>query len=326
MFVVNEEYKEAKKVISIISAITFLVIFYDIFVHDAQNVIQFAIIKLLFIASFFLPIQLLKFSRAKDYAAPLTMIVFFLYSHYYMTTLHYSYYTAYIEFFMAGPLCLRFKRKHFLITYSFGLVLMVWGTLQLKGSTGNQSLTEDALQTAIPVWLFSIFWFFSIIKIREKMALQEKKFAELGKTTSFLLHEIQSPLNRLKDSHHIEKERIQEIDQLNNILNISQAISAGKIESLENKTFLISESIHNQIDKYDKQISASEIKIETQLETCDINSNRELFNILINNLLKNAIEYLHSQKDEKNKIISISGEIKKTHYYFSISNNFSTKF
>ncbi len=320
----SDEYKEVKKLTQFISGIIFLVIFYDIFVHGAKDVIIFSFIKLIFIASFFIPIQLLKYPKLKDYAPVGSMLLYFYYAHYYMLTLHYSYYTAYIEFFMVGPLILRFKRIHFLTTYILGLALLIWGTLQLQGSTGDQSYTEDVLQTTIPVWLFSIFWYFSITKMRDKIANQEKKFAELGKTSSFLLHEIQAPLSRLNSNQQDENQRKKELIKINNIINISQAISAKKIENIKYQDFRIKDQVADVLENYEQAIKLSGIELNITLDDIELYTSKELFLILIKNLLINAIEYLNEKSEIDRKLITISGNKVNDNYILNISNSFSS--
>jgi signal transduction histidine kinase len=319
----TSEYKENRKIISIISAIAFMVIFYDIFSLGVQDPIKFSIIKILFIASFFLPIQLFKIPKLKNYASSLTMLFFYAYVAYYSITFHYSYHAAYIEFFMAGPLIFKLKKPQFLITHVIGLIVFLWGTNYIPPGIEIEYFIKSIKEVTIIVWVFSFFWYFSIHKINEKFKEQEKKFAELGKTSSFLLHEIQAPLNRLKSNHHIEEERVKEIDHIGNILNVSQAISSKKLENIQHEPINIKNIIDNNIKNYLNAIRFDDIKLDVTVADCDLKTNKELSTIIIKNLIQNAVEHLYSLENTKNKSLIIKGIKQKDNYQFSISNNYS---
>jgi signal transduction histidine kinase len=145
---------------------------------------------------------------------------------------------------------------------------------------------------------------------RMKLTDEEKIFAQHGKASSFLIHEISKPINRLSANPDKFEE---EIKQIKDIFNITKILNQKSLVEEKKEQVSILSVYKEVISKYKKEISELNIKINEGIEDFEIQSDRKCIFIILDNLIKNAIEELVTKDD---KIIEVIICPKK----FSISN------
>lgn len=128
--------------------------------------------KLLFLALPFIFLFLYrKVEALRSYMQPAIALTFFAYSAYYMQSVHYSYFTAFIQFFIGLVLFLKFDIKGFLAIYIAGFVFLIISVDSLKGTFSAlefEQKSSDIMGATLPVYLMSILVFFLIKKQRKK--------------------------------------------------------------------------------------------------------------------------------------------------------------
>lgn len=132
---------------------------------------------------------------------------------------------------------------------------------------------------------------------------------EMGKSTSFLLHEISKPISRIKNAPTQE-----DIEQVVNIFTLANSINAN--QSLIIRTKIDFKKLIDEIlNEYHEYIEHYHIIINIPSKKVEINTNRELITIAIKNLIKNSIE-----NNIQNKLETPIG-IDYSETYFQISNS-----
>jgi signal transduction histidine kinase len=147
--------------------------------------------------------------------------------------------------------------------------------------------------------------YFIIMRYQRKVIELNEKFALIGKQSSFLMHEIKNPLNRVvaNSSHEFSTELMEDIRR------DSQKIS-GLVSSIETlihhpeqltRTFVrfdLSETKDNLLKEYDQYAKSMNITLELNELQGSFYGNKYLIYQLIKNMILNAIEAIGYRKDE----------------------------
>lgn len=142
-----------------------------------------------------------------------------------------------------------------------------------------------------------------LLEMTDRIQSDYRSLKELTANTS---HEIQTPLAiiRSKAELLLQSENLSEADleTVNSILNTTGRLSKLNqslllIAKIENKQFEdneeieLREALEKYIDNLDVLINAGEFKVISNLKSCKIRMNHLLLDILISNLLKNAVTH-----------------------------------
>lgn len=314
-------FSDTLKILHINAFILVLTIFWDVSSLTQVPMQEHIFTKLFFIALTYCGALLYKNRLLKDYAPIAIQTTFFLYSYYYTVHYHYSYYTAFFQYFMAGGLVLGFKKKQFFIANTIGLAILMLAS-QKVGMIPivQRNLSQEITVPAVFIWFFSMMWYLSVRAIQKKAHDNDLVFSELGKISNFLLHELSSPIHRLNSSTLSDTEPllIKEIKNITNLLNLTKALTQKnlKIELTEVNLRKVFE-LHTS--NYQRTINHLNIKLTNSITNTSKRTSEEFINIIVKNLIENAIEYL-STSDFDNKELEIFESFEKEQYSITVSN------
>lgn len=305
----ENQYKRVKKIVLFITISNSLVIFWDILGLSHTPTSFYIFSKIFFLTG---PLLLLNFYKHLKnghlWIEMLLAIVYFGYSGLYMATVHYSYYTAFMQFFIGLIVFLHFTVKTFLIAYGVGSIFFLL-SLQHIGKKMEalqfEALKADIMGAVLPLLFVSVLIF---IFIRKKELAEKNKdlfFKRIGESVGFLLHEIKQPLRSIQ--HSPDHEKIQDIEELLLISELMWPSEHSKTEVLL-KDHQLKDILQEQINQYLPAINGLKIRIDSNLDEHNrfpVKTNRNIVKIILKNLLKNAIEELSTIESEK-RVISIS--------------------
>jgi signal transduction histidine kinase len=296
------------------AAMMVLVLFWDSSALKVDNTsLDYILVKGITIGSYFL---LGAYSFHKKKVSLLQQdvygLLFFGYSFYGMAYLDMTYSFSFIEAFFVLSLGMRTTTTRYVILNIIGLVLLIAGHSMAKEplfvATG-QSYAPHSLTVSSILFTIGAFLHFLITRQQYIINKMNEKFALIGKQSSFLMHEIKNPLNRVVANS--ETKASEEV--MNDIQRDSQKISAlvSSVEILINdpkslsKTFTIfdwsevSENIHLDFYSYLNSMNISFNYSELQGK---FYGNKPLLYQLLRNHILNAIEAIGFKKDETSEI------------------------
>lgn len=134
-----------------------------------------------------------------------------------------------------------------------------------------------------PLLFYCIFAFFYYKKNRDVNINSE--FAKIGMNTSYLMHELGKPIFRLKNSNEYRRGDIEKIIEVYSIIH---DVKLG--ESKTKNNISLSEIIKEQIKEFELFIEKYSIRIINNVDKIDILGNKASLEIIIKNLITNAIE------------------------------------
>lgn len=304
----ENQYRRVQKIVFFITISNSLVIFWDLFGLNQLATPAYIFSKIFFLGT---PLLLLGFyKKIKDghlWIEMLLAIIYFGYSGYYMATVHYSYYTAFMQFCIGLIVFLHFSVKTFLIAYGLGTIFFIFSIQHLATTmepSRFQFLKPEIIGALLPLLFVSILIFLFIRKKELNERNKDLFFKRIGESVGFLLHEIKQPLRSIQQSPGNEK--VEEIEELLLISDLMWPTENSKNE-VHFKNHHFKDILQQQISEYQSAIKGLKIQIETHLNNDDsfiLKTNRNILRIILKNILKNAIEELANLEIEK-RIISI---------------------
>lgn len=259
-------------------------------------------------------------------------ILFYLYSLYGMVYIDMTYSYSFIEAFTITALVVKQTPVRYVSTSLFGLMLTFVGFYYAQEPTfvaAGESYKPHALTITVLFYAIALSSYVLVTRYQKKVMELNEKFALIGKQSSFLMHEIKNPLNRVV-ANSINDHSAQIMADIH---KDSQKIS-GIISSIEtlihNPTRLASTFAKfdlNDIKVMLEQDYASYIKsMNIEHDFSDLNGqfygNKHLLYQLIKNIILNAIEAIGYRKDEISVIkIDVQRTEKKLNLIISNSNS-----
>lgn len=266
----------------------------------------FAIVP--FIALFFAK----KSNTVFNLIGPISSLNYFIYSGYFMVTVHYTYFTAFIQFFMGIVLFYRFSVRSFLITYSTGLLIFFYSLNLMEGIFAESEylrIQSDTSSAIIPIYIFSVLFFFIIRRKEEKEQVTSMFFQRIGENMGFILHEIRGSVAHMDQS----PANSAELEEVKDILQISHIMWPDKNNrslKMEEKEFSVKKLIERVLEKYSYEIEKRNIDIKMTGEFYSLNKNKQVMRIILKNLVQNAIEeiILNDVENSELKIVMPSNK------------------
>lgn len=274
---------------------------------------------------FFTSVAMLAFLNKKDYSFLKVMLIIALFSLLlilktkYITIL-YSIAVLQVGFILTSLVILEKKLYLFL-----NFVLML-GTLFAIFTTSQVSrflvitLEIKFFMTAIylQMHLFMIFIYSLGIYPRVQQILTDLKFTSIGKSTSFIIHELSKPVGRLNSENAKEIPELQEIQE---VLTIAQELSTNTVINSAKQSCNINKIIEERLTNYQSFLNYYNIQVQNHVPShFHAIAPPRYLNIILDNLIKNAIEaskIVEAQSDRFIKIEVINGDL-------VITNSFQT--
>lgn len=163
-----------------------------------------------------------------------------------------------------------------------------------------------------PLLIYFILSYFYFKKNRDIDI--NSKFAQIGMNTSYLVHELGKPIFRLKNNLQRSNEEIEKIIEVYTIINDLKKGSADKQEEIN-----LSNIVRKILDEYDYILRELKIDLVCETETIKCHGNKASIEIIIKNLLTNALE---ASKNTSSPSLLITSSNEKT---LHIENNFIPK-
>lgn len=141
-----------------------------------------------------------------------------------------------------------------------------------------------------PLLIYFILSYFYFKKNRDIDI--NSKFAQIGMNTSYLVHELGKPIFRLKNNPQRSNEEIEKIIEVYTIINDLKKGSADKLEEIS-----LNDIIKKTIHDYENILKELNINIVDKCENLKCIGNKASIEIIIKNLLTNAIEAAKNTTD-----------------------------
>lgn len=317
----KKEFSKILKLIIFITISNCFIIIWDINGLGAELTPLYILMKLLFNISPFLVLYTYKIGpRSRSLTQSIISIIYFLYCYYYTSTLHHSYYTAFLQFFIGIVFFFRFSKKSFIMTYGIGLFL-VYLSIQSYSNILNvadfEELTRNVYGAVLPIYLFCFLVFFSFKKFEVQDEMKSLFFQEIGKNVGFLMHEIKQPLKEIMNSSSSDS-----VENLSELLETANLIwpSQDQSNEVQLQEVEFSETFNEVLKNYSKYLSYIDVKIEVDPNIPTLTTNRNILKIILKNLLKNALEEIVND-DIKNAVIEIKYSKDQKHQYIIMENS-----
>lgn len=146
-------------------------------------------------------------------------------------------------------------------------------------------VSQSNLFTA-PLLFFVTFLYY--FKKNQNTLAFNQPLVEIGQSTSFIMHEFSKPINRLMNSDQINQEDVRSIIDLYSLAKILS--NQNKSNNLSIETIKIDDLIYKILNKYQSFILEKSIQIFFSPSGIEIKTSFLLLEIVIDNLIRNAIE------------------------------------
>lgn len=248
-----------------------------------------------------------------------------LYCPYYIINVSIAYVFASLQlFFITSNIFLLEKRDYLILSIFIFTSTLV--AISLSNNPYPQLENLDALSSVISENFVSLFalcfisYFYTHSK-RIAFLKKEFRFSNIGKTSSFLIHEISKPIFN-KSSAELESS---ETKNLKDLINITKYMISGNIPESEFQEINLNATIQNIITNLDSSglVKFLDIKINIIIEPdIFLKTSQKGFEIIIANLIKNALEALapYYDKEEYRKLLIIEINYNSEKNILTISN------
>ena len=290
--------------------------YFDIFVLKLELTLAYVSFSSIIISS--LAVLVFKSFKTEKYIAESFYLLGAVYLSFTCYFVDLVYINTYTQFFLI-ILLLKFQKNNFIYLHS--LMLITAGALcyyAFKINYYTESQAIDRFLTTFCEWVFTFIVHRKVYAKQVSSIEEMTPFYSLGKTTSFLLHEIQSPLAQLERSASpLKKEITQNISEIRRIIDVSKSMgSEDKNHKIVNLS--LNELLDKVIESYKSQIKFLNIQIIKDLEVGFIKSDTTSLQIILRNLIKNSLEAgLETEKEHYSKIKTSSIE---GYTYIKVSN------
>lgn len=239
--------------------------------------------------------------------------LFYAYSFYGMACIDMTYSYSFIEAFFVIAFVVKPKRFRFYLVLSMGVLMSFGGFYFAKEPifvAAGESYKSHAMTITYLCLAIAIVSYEMITHYNEKFMALNAKFALIGKQSSFLMHEIKNPLNRVVANSQNDFSS----DIMDDIRKDSQKIS-GLVASIETlihdparltKTFskFDLDEIRTMLTQdYGSYMNSMNIDYDFSELQGAFYGNKYLIYQLVKNLMMNAIEAIGYRKDERSKIL-----------------------
>lgn len=214
-----------------------------------------------------------------------------------MIYIHPSYYFAFLQFYFASAVFCPFGSPGYRATFFIGIfmfALSLFLSRELDYVKEGMTAKPDIAMAMIMVFFASWALMNIVAKMRAKTTLIREQFASLGKSSSFLVHEIKSPLERVRQSaknHQVPAEFLREFERLYSVLTTVEILAFKKSKTPKQENVLLLPKIEAVADNLKPLIENWQISLKVQIPPAQaLLANSNMLELLLKNLLKNSIE------------------------------------
>lgn len=279
------------------------VIFWDIYGLHHQIVWHYFLLKGMTLSILALSIWYYKNDKNHLIVSFVSMIALYIYAMYGMIFIDFTYIYAFWEITFGLSFFFGLSRIHYNGLFFFGLTLNLISMFFCKETPNIESIRPQFIIATIIMNGLAYVAYHIATNAKEKHFELQEKFAQIGKQTGYVFHEIRKPINRLlaEESHQTN-----DIKKINSILLNIGLILNNKNEfqkSFENFSLL---NLYDRIiNEFSPFFAHKDIQIQLPKNELTIYANASLFEQAIKNIILNAIEAINdsSTQDERPQII-----------------------
>lgn len=317
-YVNDAGYLSKANIVTIIAIIAG--VYHDIFVFKyATNALYYILTAISFLICLFLVKDK---SKSRENIRPfifIALMVSYVVSKTYFIS--YIYAIAGIQCALLVAMFLNFDLKKYLAINIFLFIAMYY-SIQHNGDTdpvtvivGNET-KYAVLQFYTSVHLFIILLYTMAAYPKIKAIKSERSFSELGKSTSFLLHELSRPIQKLQNN--LESKDQSFLNELIDTLELARVLRNKDYVNINLESFDISALYREIIKDYESFIPYFEIQFQEDVpQSLIINGNAKFTKLIISNLIRNAIEALKDVPNKEDRVMHLIIDQKQ----FSLTNN-----
>ena len=222
--------------------------------------------------------------------------------HVYFVSIVYN--TAFAQVAVAFSVMATFPKKEYII---FAILMLIASSYSILFSQNDFSYVIPGFSSRTDVFInniclqalcYLVYYYVTLPKLR--LTMQEKKMAEYGKASSFILHEMAKPLSRLKqDSSNVEVE----ISKIQDVYQISRMINDMVASDLPKSSVKVDEIFLEALRVYEEFIKHGGINIKMHIKNVEQHTNAKYLALIFDNLLKNAIEEVQNHTIKEIEIV-----------------------
>jgi signal transduction histidine kinase len=190
---------------------------------------------------------------------------------------------AYVSFFFLP----RRQYSIFLITLTISSVL----ALYYSPSPYGFGAISDDLKTVYADDIISLMaltgacYYFHIYP-RIIQLNNDLKFSNIGKASSFIIHEIQKPISRMHEKNIYDED----INSLQNTIDIAKRLQTGSLNSIQHDQVGYNDICNEIIEKYRAYIDFFNIVIDYKFDQIKVRVDSKSLSFILDNLIRNSIE------------------------------------
>lgn len=169
--------------------------------------------------------------------------------------------------------------------------------------TGNE-VKYVVLQFYVSVHLFIVLLYTLAAYPKIKAIKAEKSFSELGKSTSFLLHELARPIQKLQNNLEIKDQNF--LEELTDTLELAKILRNKDYHNIALDSFDITALYREIMADYSSFIQYFEINFQEEIpHSLYIKGNSKFTKLIVSNLLRNAIEALKELPNKEDRVMKL---------------------
>ncbi len=287
----------------LILAIVLGVIFWDFQQFGLEITPLYIAVKSLVVVTLAVSIFMTYFKIYVNLWPILDMFVMLIYGFYGMVMIHFTYCFSFWEVYLTISIFFNFSRKIYILLMATGITLNYYGILlsaEPEYVKTGMSLKPDITAGTFIVYILSVAIYFVVTKKKQALYDMQERFANIGKQSSYVFHEIKKPINRLINSSPIHDQDLKRVNNI--ILNVELMLSHSEVFSHSFRPFKLKDIFYEIEKDFRDFFEIYNIQFAfIDHDSKDLMANEDLIYQVFNNLTTNAVEAI-SQNRLNNKM------------------------
>lgn len=294
-----------------ILSVVLIVIYWDFHQFNQPITPLYLAVKGMIVSVYAVSIIATYFKKAINFWPILDMLMMLVYGFYGMTMIHFTYCFSFWEIYLCISIFFNFSRKAYILLMTTGIITNYYAIALAQEPEyikEGMSFKPDMLAATYIVFAISSIIFFVVTKKKQALYEMQERFANIGRQSSFVFHEIKKPINRLINSSPIQDQDLKRVNNI--ILNVELMLSNSEVFTHSFKHFEV-KALYEELEKnFCDFFELYNIHFEyINNSTTPLFANEDLIYQVLNNLTVNAIESIsqstkYNEKSETIKIIS----------------------
>jgi signal transduction histidine kinase len=239
------------------------------------------------------------------------------YLTFYAINVDLTYVKTFTQFFLVVML-LRFERNNFIFLHLLS-ILMVFLLTYICYHKNYFTYSEaiDHFLRTLCEWVFTLIVHKKIYKNQIDQIEEMTPLVSIGRSTSFLLHEIQGPLKLLERDLSSKNGTNQHIQEIKRLLEVSSSYANNTVNhtiSMVDVELLIEKTL----ELYHSQIKFLDIDIIKNYRETELQTDKTCLSIVLKNLIKNSLEAAIEYPGKPSSTITTFAN--KQSFYITIEN------